>query len=577
MELRAYRSSDCREITELFYDTVHTVNAGDYSLEQLDAWADGHPDLPEWDRSLSSHTALTAVEDGRIVGFGDVDASGYLDRLYVHSACQGRGIASALCDALEKAAGTARIVTHASITARPFFAGRGYRTVREQQVTRRGVLLTNFVMEKRLPSGRTHKTPLIEQKMPLPPQGKGSKIRSIQTYGRNFMNTAYDAHCWAEIDLDALVHNFRLIQQRAGDAAVCAVVKADAYGHGDGMVARTLAEAGAAWFAVSSLAEARHLRREGVAQPILILGMTRPACAAALAEEQITQAIYSPEYARALSEAANAAGVTVEGHLKIDTGMGRIGFGARRDPEAAAGALLECRRLKGLSITGAFQHFSVADSLTEDDVRYTQEQYALFRRMVEQLETAGPLKTVHCSNSAGLAGHPDWSCDMVRAGVILYGQDPSGEVRFPGLRPVMTVKTVVSQVKTLSPGDCVGYGRAYTADRALPAATLCCGYADGYPRALSNLGTASLHGKAAPVIGRVSMDQLVVDVSAIPEAAAGDEAVLLGAAPADSFTQAAEKAGTISYELLCAVARRVPRVYLQGGKVVRVLDYLNNA
>ena len=389
------------------------------------------------------------------------------------------------------------------------------------------------------------------------------------------MNTIFDAHCWAEIDLDALAHNFRLIQEKAGSAAVCAVVKADAYGHGDGMAARTLAEAGAAWFAVSSLAEARHLRRGGIEQPILILGMTRPECAGALAEEHITQAVYSLEYARALSRAAEAAGVTVEGHLKIDTGMGRIGFGACRDLEGAVSGLLECRKLKGLSITGAFQHFSVADSLSEDDRRYTEGQYALFRRVVERLEAAGPLETIHCSNSAGLTAHPDWSGDMVRAGVILYGQDPSAEVAFPGLRPVMALKTVVSQVKDLAPGDCVGYGRTYTADRPLRAATVCCGYADGYPRCLSNLGVASIRGKSAPVIGRVSMDQIVLDASAVPEAAAGDEATLWGAAPADSFAQAAAKAGTISYELLCAVARRVPRVYLRGGRIVEVLDYLD--
>lgn len=389
------------------------------------------------------------------------------------------------------------------------------------------------------------------------------------------MNTAFDAHCWAEIDLDALAHNFRLIQEKAAPAAVCAVVKADAYGHGDRMVARTLAEAGAAWFAVSSLAEARHLRRSGIKQPILILGMTRPECAGALAAEHITQAVYSLEYARALSQAAEAAGVTVESHLKIDTGMGRIGFGACRDFEGAVSGLLECRELKGLSITGAFQHFSVADSLTESDRRYTEDQYALFRRVVERLEVAGPLKTVHCSNSAGLTAHPDWSCDMVRAGVILYGQDPSAEVTFPGLRPVMALKTVVSQVKELAPGDCVGYGRYYTADRPVRAATVCCGYADGYPRCLSNLGTASIHGKPAPVIGRVSMDQIVLDASAIPEVSAGDEATLWGPAPADGFAQAASMAGTISYELLCAVARRVPRVYLRGGEAVEVLDYLD--
>lgn len=388
------------------------------------------------------------------------------------------------------------------------------------------------------------------------------------------MNTAFDAHCWAEIDLDALAHNFRLIQKRAAPAAVCAVVKADAYGHGDRMAARTLAEAGAAWFAVSSLAEARRLRRGGIDKPVLILGMTRPECAGTLAEEHITQAVYSPEYARALSRAAEAAGVTVEGHLKIDTGMGRIGFGACRDFEGAVSGLLECRRLKGLSITGAFQHFSAADSLSEEDRRYTEGQYALFRRVLERLEAAGPLETVHCSNSAALAAHPEWSRDMVRAGVVLYGQDPSAEVTLPGLRPVMALKTVISQVKELAPGDCVGYGRRYTADCPLRAATVCCGYADGYPRCLSNLGTASIHGRPAPVIGRVSMDQIVLDASAVPEAAAGDEAVLLGPAPADGFARAAEKAGTISYELLCAVARRVPRVYLRGGEAVEVLDYL---
>ena len=391
------------------------------------------------------------------------------------------------------------------------------------------------------------------------------------------MRTITDAHCWAEVDLDALVHNFHLIQQRAGTAKVCAVVKADAYGHGDRMVARTLAEAGAAWFAVSSLSEALHLRRGGVRQPVLILGMTRPEWAKTLAEEKITQALYSPEYARALSQAAQAAGVTVEAHLKIDTGMGRIGFGACRDLEGTVSALLDCRALPGLSVTGAFQHFSVADSLTEADRRYTEDQYALFRRVVERLEAAGPLETVHCSNSAGLAAHPDWSAGMVRAGIVLYGQDPSAEVTLPGLRPALSLKTVVSQVKDLAPGDCVGYGRTYTADRPLRAATLCCGYADGYPRCLSNLGVASIHGKPAPVIGRVSMDQIVVDASAVPEAAAGDEATLLGAAPADGFAQAAEKAGTISYELLCALARRVPRVYLRGGEAVVVVVSLVQA
>lgn len=390
------------------------------------------------------------------------------------------------------------------------------------------------------------------------------------------MNASFDAHCWAEVDLDALLHNFTLVRRLAGKTPICAVVKADAYGHGDLMVCRTLEEAGAAWFAVSCLAEAKHLRRGGIRRPILILGMTQPALAAELAEQRITQTVFSPEYARALSAAARAAGVTVECHLKADTGMGRIGFGMREDFEEAVRGLLACRDLPGLSVTGLFQHFSAADTQDPEDRAYTEAQYALFLRTVERVTEGGrrPLPYIHCCNSAGLVSHPWWAGDLVRAGVILYGQDPSEELRLPGLRPVMTLKAAVSHVKTLLPGESAGYGRAYTAERPVRTATLCCGYADGYPRLLSNRGVASIHGKPAPVLGRVSMDQVLVDVSAAPETAMGDEAILLGGPGGDSFAQGAEKAGTISYELLCAVSRRVPRVYLRGGETVAVDDYL---
>ena len=387
------------------------------------------------------------------------------------------------------------------------------------------------------------------------------------------MKALEDKHCWAEIALDALLHNFSLVRRLAGETPVCAVVKADAYGHGDLMVCRALAEAGAAWFAVSCLAEARRLRRGGVRRPILILGMTQPGQAAALAEDRITQALFSPEYARALSEAARAAGVTVDCHLKVDTGMGRIGFGAREDFEGAVEGLRACRELPGLSVSGIFQHFSAADSLAAEDRAYTEAQYALFRRVLDRVAGDAPLM-VHFCNSAGLVSHPEWAHDLVRAGIILYGQDPSGELPLPGLRPVMSLKAAVSHVKTLLPGESVGYGRTYTAERSVRTATLCCGYADGYPRLLSSLGVASLHGKPAPVLGRVSMDQVLVDVTEAPETAMGDEAVLLGAGGGDSFARAAEKIGTISYELLCAVARRVPRVYLRGGEAVAVDDYL---
>lgn len=383
-----------------------------------------------------------------------------------------------------------------------------------------------------------------------------------------------DAHCWAEIDLDALTHNFRLIQELAGKTPICAVVKADAYGHGDRMTARTLGEAGAAWFAVSSLAEALHLRRGGITQPILILGMTQPSQAALLAEHGIVQAIFSLAYGEALSSEARKAGVTVEGHLKVDTGMGRIGFGARSDFELAVRELLACRKLPGLRITGIFQHFSAADSGDPDDLAYTESQLALFRRVLDAVTVSEPLEMVHCCNSAGLISHLNGGQNLVRAGVILYGQDPSGDLRLPGLRPVMRLKSVVSHVKDVPAGTSIGYGRTYITDRPARIATLCCGYADGYPRVLSSKGTASINGKPAPVTGRVSMDQIMVDASGIPEVQPGQEAILIGGGGADSFAESAEKAGTISYELLCAVSRRVPRVYLRGGGVTAVEDYL---
>lgn len=389
------------------------------------------------------------------------------------------------------------------------------------------------------------------------------------------MNVLPNAHCWAEVDLDALLHNFRLIQRLAGETPVCAVVKADAYGHGDRMVSRTLVEAGAAWFAVSCLSEAKQLRRAGIRRPILILGMTQPAQAAELAEAHIVQALFSLDYARALAAAARVAGVTVEAHLKADTGMGRIGFGLRENFETAVGELAACRKLPGLRVTGIFQHFAAADSLSPQDRAYTEAQHALFCRTLARLETeGGPLETVHCCNSAGLIAHPEWGGNLVRAGIILYGQDPSEALGLPGLRPVMRLKSVVSHVKELPPGEDIGYGRTFTTQGPTRIATLCCGYADGYPRALSNRGVASIDGRPAPVVGRVSMDQVMVDVTELPPVSMGDEAVLIGGDGADSFASAAGKAGTISYELLCAVSRRVPRVYLREGRAPVVEDYL---
>ena len=364
---------------------------------------------------------------------------------------------------------------------------------------------------------------------------------------------------------------------------LCAVVKADAYGHGAVRCARVFAQEGAAWLAVSRLTEALELRQGGIGLPILILGRTDPRFAGVLAGQQITQCCYSLAYARALSEQATAAGVQVDIHLKADTGMGRIGFALQAGFDAAIREMIEAAGLPGLHMTGLFQHFSVADEAGADSVAYTAAQHALFVRAFEALRAAGQEPAlVHCDNSAGTLLHPDWPAGLPRArcmgrpGIILYGYPPSHDVPCPGLRPVMAMKTVVSMVKELQPGQSASYGRRFTAKAPTLAATLCAGYADGYPRLLSEgKGVVDIHGVPCPVLGRVCMDQMLVDVTAVPQTAEGDTAVLWGGGTAgDTAESIALKTGTISYEVLCGVARRVPRVYLEQGQAVAVDDHL---
>ena len=386
----------------------------------------------------------------------------------------------------------------------------------------------------------------------------------------------FEKHVWAEIDLDALRHNFRAVKARAGDLPLCAVVKADSYGHGAVQCARVFAQEGAAWLAVSCLTEAVQLRQDGQTLPILILGHVQPEYAQTLIHEDITVACYSTEQAQNLSAAAVKAGGRVKIHLKADTGMGRIGFALRTDFDAAIREMLAVCELPGLEMTGLFQHFSVADDTAEENVAYTAEQHALFVRAFHALKAAGrEPQTVHCDNSAGVMLHPDWPeglarerC-MARPGIILYGYDPSDEVRFGQFRPVMTLKTVVSMVKEMQPGQSASYGRRFTADKPTLVATLCTGYADGYPRQLSC-------GKGI-VLGRVCMDQMMVDVTGIPDIHEGDEAILWGGSVSDTAETIARKTDTISYEVLCGVSRRVPRVYLEHGKIVDVEDWILEA
>ena len=394
--------------------------------------------------------------------------------------------------------------------------------------------------------------------------------------------TTFEKHVWAEIDLDALRANFRAVQKRAGDLPLCAVVKADSYGHGAVQCARVFAEEGAAWLAVSCLAEALQLRQAGQKLPILILGHVQPEFAAALIEHHITAACYSLPQAKALSAAAVQAGGIVDIHLKADTGMGRIGFPLRTDFAQSIAEMLEVCALPGLHMTGLFQHFAVADDDSTENIAYTEEQYQLFLKAYRALKAAGhepPL--VHCDNSAGVMLHPDWPngeitapC-MARPGIILYGFDPSDEVRFDTFKPVMKLKTVVSMVKELQPGQSTSYGRRFTAETPTKVATLCTGYADGYPRLLScGKGIVEVHGTPCPVLGRVCMDQLMVDVTAVPDVQEGDEAILWGGRVSDSAEDIARKTDTISYEVLCGVSRRVPRVYLEHGEITDIEDWI---
>lgn len=386
---------------------------------------------------------------------------------------------------------------------------------------------------------------------------------------------------WAEIDLDALAQNFREVRKAADPKAmVCCVVKADAYGHGAVRVAREFASLGADWFAVSNLEEALQLRRAGIETPVLVLGYTPADKAGTLSRENVSQCVYSLEYARDLSRFAQEAGVKVNIHLKIDTGMSRLGFyyqDISRD-EAAVEEVKEACSLPGLIPQGIFTHFAVSDEGQAGDA-FTMRQFGCLKEMIESLARAGvnfPVR--HCANSAGVFDYPLSHLDMVRAGIVLYGLYPSGELRSrPDLKPALALKSVVSHVKTLLPGATVSYGRKFTAQHEMRVATVPVGYADGYPRLLSPGGAEVLiGGERCPILGRICMDQLMADVTALDQVRVGDTVTLIGRDGEEEITadELAEKEGTINYEVVCALSKRVPRVYVKNGKVDSIYDAL---
>ncbi|MCL2487797.1 MAG: alanine racemase [Oscillospiraceae bacterium] len=374
---------------------------------------------------------------------------------------------------------------------------------------------------------------------------------------------------WADIDLDAVTHNYREIERHIDPACrILAVIKANGYGHGIEGVARALSDAGAGWFAVSNLEEAVQLRRQGMAQRILILSHTPPEEAGRLAEFDVTTAVVDLPHARALSAEAGRLGVSLTVHIKIDTGMGRVGC---VDAEQTA-AICE---LPNLHFEGIFTHFATADM--PDDSGFIELQFNRFMEIVETLKNRGITFLIrHCCNSAAAIRRPEMHLDMIRPGIILYGCPPDRWMAgIWDLRPVMAVKTAVIQVKKLGENESVGYGRTFSADKPILVATVPIGYADGYPRAAGNRAFMLVNGRPAPVIGRVCMDQCMLDVTGIPNVKQGTVAVVFGAdsLPAE---QLAEWDGTISYETLCKIGKRVPRVFRRGGEIVDVVTMLNS-
>lgn len=365
---------------------------------------------------------------------------------------------------------------------------------------------------------------------------------------------------WAEIDVSALLHNFNLIKESAKGTKIIAVVKADAYGHGVKIVAPALDKAGADCFAVATLEEALQLRKIKIKKPILILGYTPVSAARILAENNISQCVFSKDYAEELSKAAQKSGVCVKIHLKLDTGMSRLGFDCRSDELSGIGDALASAKKEGLSLEGIFTHFAVSDRNPQSEDGFTDSQYQRFNFAVNFLKEKGLTpKICHCCNSAATLNDPQKLCDGVRPGIILYGLTP--DIKFPlgdGFVPVMTLKSTVSMVKEISEGDTVSYGRTFKADKKMRVATIAAGYADGYPRLLSNKGYVTIDGKAAPILGRVCMDQFCVDITHIPNVKMGDEIVLFGKNP--KAEDLAEACGTINYEIVCSVSGRVPRI-----------------
>ncbi len=375
---------------------------------------------------------------------------------------------------------------------------------------------------------------------------------------------------WAEIDLDAVAFNVRAIKQHVGERVqVIAVVKSNAYGHGAAQVARTALDAGATMLAVHRAIEGAALRRAGIDAPVLVMGYTPPNGAEMVVDWQLTPSLMTLDFARALSACASACGAVVPVHVKVDTGMSRYGL----MPDEVVAFLRDLKTLPGIFLQGLFTHFATADWV---DLTYTRQQLAVFNDVRQAILQAGiAIPLVHAANSAATMRLSEAHFDAVRPGIIMYGMEPSDEWQ-PAfeIRPALALKSLVSRVRTLPAGAGVSYSRTHVTRQPTLAALVPVGYGDGYHRILSSQGAVLIRGQRAPILGRVCMDQFVVDASAIPDVQQDDEVVVIGRQGEGRIRaeEVAALAGTIHYEVTTSLLPRVARVYLRDGQVVEVVS-----
>ena len=378
---------------------------------------------------------------------------------------------------------------------------------------------------------------------------------------------------YAKIDLDAAAYNMEQMKKRIGGGArLIAVVKTDAYGHGAVPLAEVFEKLDYVWgYAVATLDEGIVLRKHGIKKPILVLGCVFPDQYDDMVRNEIRAAVYMEEMAGKIAEAAERAGKKAYIHIKVDTGMGRIGFPVT---EESADIIERISRMENIEVEGMFTHFAKAD---ERDKTYTYEQHRKFMWMKEQMEKRNvEIPYYDCDNSAGIIDFPDMKHDLARAGISTYGMYPSEEVNRDAvdLKPVLSLVSHVIFVKTVEPGTSISYGGTFVAPKQMKVATIPVGYGDGYPRSLSNKGCVLIHGKRARILGRVCMDQFMVDVTDIPEVQFMDQAVLIGEDQDDRITveELAELSGRFNYEFVCCLGKRIPRVYTSGGQIVKQTD-----